>query len=90
MLKKEDTITSLSRTAELWVEINFDGIFRMEAKSERLLIAKALRELFHFLSNFLTYTDDVAESKKKQCKGTITDKLIQTPFVYYKTYLLQT
>ena len=42
MLKKQDIVTSL--------EIHFDKNFRMEAKMERSLIAKASMELFHLRS----------------------------------------
>ena len=47
MLKKEDTVTSLSHIVEPWVENNFDEKFRMEARVERSLIAKASIVLFH-------------------------------------------
>ena len=41
----------------------------------------------NILSNFLTYSDDVAEFKKNNSyQWTITHKVIQTYFVYYKTY----
>ena len=53
-------------------------------------ICSYIVDIKEILQNYLSYMDDVAQSKKNNCDLTTTDNESQKSFVFRKTYLLRT